>query len=87
MTDVTVRGIADEVYNEFSAEARRQNKSIGELTTEAMRLHPNERRVHQVSDAQELRIFRLDLEEFNHAIIFSRIEHLIFEDDIDIETF
>ena len=92
MTDVTIRGIMDEVYNEFSAEARRQNKAIGELTTEAMRLyleglHLTERRTHQISDAQELRISKVDLEEFNQPIIFSRIEHLIFEDDVDLDAF
>ena len=38
-TDVTIRGIKKEVYKEFSAEARRQNKPIGELATEAMRLY------------------------------------------------
>jgi len=92
MTDVTIRGIRDEVYNEFSAEARKQNKSIGDFTTEAMRsylerLHPTEKGIRYISGAQELRVSRQDLEDFNQPIIFRVVEHLIFEDDVDLDTF
>ena len=37
MTDVTIRGIEDEVYAKFTAEAKKRNLSIGELTTIVMR--------------------------------------------------
>jgi hypothetical protein len=36
MTDVTIRGIDDDVYSKFAAEAKRRGISIGELTTLAM---------------------------------------------------
>jgi len=91
MTDVTIRGINDEVYNEFSAEARRQNKSIGDLTTEAMRLHlqglhPAKTKYHFISNAKELRISKPDLDAFGRPVYLSNIERLIFEDDADLET-
>ena len=33
MTDVTIRGIEDDVYAKFTAEAKKRELSIGELTT------------------------------------------------------
>ncbi len=38
MTNVTIRGIDDETYLQFSAEATLRGMSIGNLTTQAMRL-------------------------------------------------
>ena len=38
MTDVTIRGIDDEVYASFSAEARKKNVPIGELVSQVMRI-------------------------------------------------
>lgn len=92
VTDVTIRGIEDETYSEFSAEARRQNKSIGEITTEAMRsylekLYPAKEKIHTISYVEELRLSKLDLEEFAKPIVLSYIEHLIVEDDVDLDTF
>jgi hypothetical protein len=37
MTDVTIRGIDDDTYAEFAAEAKKRGLAIGELTTIAMR--------------------------------------------------
>jgi len=92
VTDVTIRAINDEVYNEFSAEARRQNRGIGEVTTDAMRMylekmHPPEREIQTVSYIDELRLSKRDLEEFGQLVVFRYIEHLVIEDDVDLETF
>jgi len=92
VTDVTIRGISDEVYNEFSAEARKQNRAIGEVATDAMRIYlermyPPEQKIHTVSYVDELRLSKRDLEEFGQLVVFRYIEHFIIEDDVDLETF
>ena len=91
VTDVTIRDIEDEVYNEFSAEARRQDKPIGALTTEAMgaylrSLKPSES-VRTISGLDELSISKRDLEEGGIRMSFFEIGKLVFEDDVDIGTF
>ncbi|MEM2099793.1 MAG: hypothetical protein QXP45_00390 [Thermoproteota archaeon] len=91
VTDVTIRDIDDQVYREFSAEARRQNKSIGELITEAMRqylrgLQPPASS-YVISEIFRLSVSKKDLEELGMPVTFDRIVHLIFEDDVDFATF
>jgi len=91
MTVVTIRDVDDGTYDEFSAEARRQGRSIGELTTEAMQsylkgLRPSESE-YRISGLKELRISRIELEESGVQVELSDIENLILEDDIDIHTF
>jgi len=93
VTDVTIRDIDDEVYSEFSAEARRQDKPIGALTTEAMGAYLRAQQLskseseHTISGLEELRISRKDLEEGGIQVSFFEIQKLIFEDDVDIDTF
>ena len=93
VTDVTIRDIEYEIYNEFSAEARRQDKPIGALTTEAMgahlrSLHPSESEsVRTISGLDELSISKKDLEEGGIRVGFFEIGNLVFEDDVDLGTF
>lgn len=93
VTDVTIRDIDDEVYNEFSAEARRQGKPIGALTTEAMvaylrALQPSKSESeHTISGLEEIRLSKKDLEEGGIRVSFYEIQKLFFEDDVDIDTF
>jgi len=94
VTDVTIRDIEDEVYNEFSAEARRQDKPIGELTTEAMGAYlrslqsaKESELKHTISALEEISISKKDLEEGGIQVNFFEVERLIFEDDVDIDTF
>jgi len=89
MTDVTIRGIDDEVYARFAAEAKRKGVSIGELTTEVMR-----ERVEKlanpgycINNIEELEVLRKDLESMDGPICFSNIEVLSFADDVDWDTF
>jgi len=93
VTDVTIRDIEDEAYNEFSAEARRQDKTIGALTTEAMEAYlrsqqPSESEsAHTISALDELSISKKDLEEGGIRVGFFEIGKLVFEDDVDIDAF
>jgi len=91
VTDVTIRGISDEVYTEFSAEARRQEKAVGDLTTEAMsayllQIQGTKKKHHFISNMKELKVSKMDLVKFNRPVVFGRIDRLIFEDDVDLET-
>ena len=91
VTDVTIRGLDDKVYGEFSAEARRQNKSIGDLATEAMRDYLRRLSLpqsgHIVSRIDALRVARRDLEEVGTPVSFDNIGLLAFEDDVDYDAF
>jgi len=91
MTIVTIRDIDDGTYDEFSAEARRQGKSIGTLATEAMRAYLRaqkpEESEHTISALEELRVSKKDLEDGSIGVNFFEIQKLIFEDDVDIDTF
>lgn len=93
VTDVTIRDIDDEVYNEFSAEARRQGKPIGALTTGAMEAYLRAQQQskseseHMISGLEELKVSRKDLEESGIRVRFFEIQQLVFEDDVDINTF
>jgi len=89
MIDVTIRGIDEEVYREFSAEAKRQNKSIGELTTEAMRqyLQRFRKKTYEITHYSEVVVTKADLVELNAPVRFYHIERLIISDDVDVDTF
>jgi hypothetical protein len=90
MTNVTIRGINEHVYNEFSAESKKQGKSVGDFTTEAMRLYLERfqsKEEHRIIGIQTLRISKKDLEEYDEKVSFTGIHHLIFEDDVDKESF
>jgi len=54
MTDVTIRGIDDQIYNQFSGEARKRGVSIGELTTQAMAQFLQESRIPEINKIQTI---------------------------------
>ena len=89
MTDVTIRGIDDHVYNLFSAEARRRSVPIGELVTQVMRIFLEEtsEKRFTVEGQDELTLTRGELESVGGPIAFNGIKTLTIGDDIDWEVF
>ena len=89
MTDVTIRGIDDDVYSRFAAEAKKRGIPIGELATKAMNdliLEAQAPRYH-LENLEHLSVSRSDLESIDGPIFFSGIEVLEFEDDVDWNVF
>ncbi|MFW9802490.1 MAG: hypothetical protein ACFFFC_07555, partial [Candidatus Thorarchaeota archaeon] len=72
MTDVTIRGIDDQVYSLFSAEARRRSVPIGELVTQVMRIFIEEttEKSFRVENLDELTLTRDELVSVGGAIAF-----------------
>ncbi len=89
MTDVTIRGIDDDVYSRFAAEAKKRGIPIGELTTKAMRdvVEAAGAPIYRLTDLEHLSVSRNDLESMDAPIIFSNIEVLEFESDVDWSVF
>ena len=90
MTDVTIRGIEDDVYSSFAAEAKRRGVPIGELTTKVMKDFvegSSGKVVYHISDLQQLTVSKNDLESTHGTVSFSDIAMLEFADDVDWETF
>ncbi|MFW9787562.1 MAG: hypothetical protein ACFFE2_10265 [Candidatus Thorarchaeota archaeon] len=89
MTDVTIRGIDDNVYSLFSAEARRRSVPIGELVTQVMRIFLEEtsEKRFTIEGMDELTLSRPELESVGGPIAFNGIKTLIINDDIDWELF
>lgn len=90
MTDVTIRGIDDDVYASFSAEARKRSVPIGELVTVVMRafLDESSKDAHsRISFLSSLEVSQSDLEEVNGEISFSNLGRLQFNSDVTWETF
>lgn len=89
MTDVTIRGIDDQVYSMFSAEARRRSIPIGELVTQVMRIFLEEtsEKVYRVENQDELTITKDELESVGGPIGFSGIKTLTISKDVDWELF
>lgn len=89
MTDVTIRGIDDDVYARFAAEAKKRGMVIGELATEVMRemvdrgISPS----YRLKDLDILSVSKTDLESVDGPVIFSDIELLNFEDDVTWPVF
>lgn len=88
-TDVTIRGIDDEVYSRFAAEAKRRGVPIGELTTEAMRdlVGAADAPTYHLENQEKLSVSKNDLESLDGPVRFSNIEVLEFEDDVDWGVF
>jgi len=55
LTDVTIRGLDDQIYNQFSGEARKRGVSIGELTTQAMAQFLQGNRMPEMDKVQAFR--------------------------------
>jgi hypothetical protein len=89
MTDVTIRGIDDDIYAKFTAEAKRRDMSIGELTTIVMRALVEEISTvnYRIGNLGSLQVTRKDLESLKGPVMFHNIKALEFTDDIDFDTF
>jgi hypothetical protein len=89
MTDVTIRGIEDEVYAGFAAEAKRRGLAIGELTTQIMQavLQQGARPIYRIGNLDELSVSKRDLESMDGPVIFSNIDSLEFEGDVEWQLF
>lgn len=89
MTDVTIRGIDDDVYSKFAAEAKQTGKAIGELTTEVMAAYVGRDKpaVYKIQNIDTLSVSRNDLNTMDGPVIFLNIDVLEFEDDVDWTSF
>jgi hypothetical protein len=89
MTDVTIRGIDDEVYARFTGEAKKRGLSIGELTTIVMRalVEETSTRTYRIGDLAHLSVTRKDLESLEGMVSFFEIKSLEFDDQISWEMF
>ena len=89
MTDVTIRGIEDETYSQFAAEAKKRGVPIGELTTVAMKamIATSTAPVYHIGNLEHLSVSKVDLESIELPVILSNIEVLEFDDTIDWPTF
>jgi hypothetical protein len=89
VTDVTIRGIDDQVYSLFSAEARRRSTPIGELVTQVMRIFLEEttEKRFTVEGQDELTLTRDELKSVGGPIAFSGIKTLTISKDVDWELF
>lgn len=90
MTDVTIRGIDDEIYRRFSAEARNRGIAIGKLVTQAMSnlLEVKPMGSYKVENVdEEVIITKKDLESLDKPVILKNIVKLTFTGDVDGPTF
>ncbi len=90
VTDVTIRGIDDDVYARFAAEAKRKGVAIGELTTSVMRDYVDAssgKPAYHISDLAQLTVSKNDLESVDGLVSFSDVDMLEFADDVDWEIF
>jgi hypothetical protein len=89
MTDVTIRGIDDDVYSKFAAEAKRRGISIGELTTIAMGAVVSETSGpnYRIESIDSLVVSKVDLESLEGAVTLADIDLLEFDDTVDWPTF
>lgn len=84
MTNVTIRGIDDAVYVQFSAEATLRGMSIGDLTTQAMAEFLDKSRgpTYRIWNLDELTVTANDLRTIDGVVNISNIDKLEFEKDV-----
>jgi hypothetical protein len=84
MADVCIRGVDDDVYARFAAEAKKQGKAIGELATEVMRgvIDKEASPSYRIKDLDMLTVSKTDLESVDGPVIFEDIRMLTFDDDV-----
>ena len=89
MTDVTIRGIEDETYSQFAAEAKKRGVAIGELTTIAMKalIATSAAPVYRIGNMEHLSVSRADLDSIELPVNLSNIDILEFDDTVDWPTF
>lgn len=89
MTDVTIRGIDDDVYARFAAEAKKRGVPIGELTTMVMRALIEEAVApsYRIGNIPILQVTKKDLESLDGTVSFYNIKRLEFADDVDWPVF
>ncbi len=89
MTDVTIRGIEDETYSQFAAEAKKRGIPIGEYTTIAMKamIANSTAPVYHIGNLEHLSVSKADLESIELPVILSNIEVLDFDHTVDWPTF
>jgi hypothetical protein len=89
MADVCIRGVDDDVYARFAAEAKKRGMAIGELTTEFMRevVDRGASPSYRIKDLDMLSVSKIDLESVDGPVIFSDIDMLNFEDDVTWPVF
>jgi hypothetical protein len=89
MADVCIRGIDDETYARFAAEAKKRGMAIGELATEVMRevVSKEASPSYRIKDLDTLNVSKTDLESVDGRIVFSDIAVLNFEDDVTWPVF
>ena len=89
MTDVTIRGIDDETYSQFAAEAKKRGIPIGELTTSAMKtlIATSVAPVYRIGSMEHLTVTKTDLDSIEFPVILSNIEVLDFDDSVDWPIF
>jgi hypothetical protein len=89
VTDVTIRGIDDETYSQFAAEAKKRGVPIGELTTSAMKalIAITGEPVYRIEGLEHLSVSKNDLESVELPVILRDIESLEFDDTVDWPTF
>lgn len=89
MTDVTIRGIDDEVYALFSAEARKKNIPIGDLVSQVLRIYLEESTDfgHVIEGIDDLVITKDQLESVGEPISFLGIKSLAIDETVDYELF
>jgi hypothetical protein len=89
LTDVTIRGIDDDVYAKFTAEAKKRDLSIGELTTIVMRALVEDISTtnYRIGNLNTLTVSRKDLESLKGPVMFQNIKMLEFAEDIDWDMF
>ncbi|NLX46973.1 MAG: hypothetical protein GXY70_02195 [Euryarchaeota archaeon] len=85
MTNVTIRGIDDQTYLRFSAQATLEGVPIGELATRAMReyLEKGAGPVYRIGNMEDISINRNDLESLDGVVAFQNLEMLTLDDDLD----
>jgi len=84
MADVCIRGVDDDVYARFAAEAKKRGMAIGELTTNVMRevVDRGASPSYRIKDLDMINVSKTDLESVDGRVMFSDINMLIFEDDV-----
>ncbi|MDD1744134.1 MAG: hypothetical protein LUO85_05865 [Methanomassiliicoccales archaeon] len=89
MADVCIRGVDDDVYARFAAEAKKRGLAIGELTTAVMRevVDRGAAPSYRIKDLDMLNVSKTDLESVDGPVIFSDIDMLNFEDDVTWPVF